>query len=111
MCEDSGVSPRGLLAPGYDDYYASRQPGLSPHAPYSVHRELLSAVIALSAAQRVPVAMHLAESREELELLRHGSGPLRAFLEEIGAWDAAAIPSGSRPIDYLRLLASAHRRW
>ena len=53
--------------------------------------------------------MHLAESREELELLRHGTGPLRAFLEEIGAWDATAIPSGSRPIDYLRLLASAHR--
>ncbi len=69
--------------------------GLSPHAPYSVHPELLAAVIALSAAEQVPVAMHLAESREELELLRHGTGPLRVFLEELGAWDATAIPAGS----------------
>ena len=53
--------------------------------------------------------MHLAESPEELELLRHGGGPLRAFLEELGAWDATAIPPGTRPLDYLRLLASAHR--
>ena len=105
MWRIAGFSP-GLLAPGYCDNW---QPALSPHAPYSVHRELLSAVVALSAAEQVPIAMHLAESREELELLRHGTGPLRTFLEEIGAWDAAAIPSGSRPIDYLRLLASAHR--
>ena len=59
-------------------------PGLSPHAPYSVHPELLSAAIELSTTNRVPIAMHLAESREELELLRHGGGPLRALLEELG---------------------------
>jgi aminodeoxyfutalosine deaminase len=83
--------------------------GLSPHAPYSVHPNLLSAVIDLSKRHKIPVAMHLAESPAELELLRHGGGPLRSFLEEIGAWDATAIPHGSRPIDYLRLLAGADR--
>jgi aminodeoxyfutalosine deaminase len=88
---------------------SSRQPGLSPHAPYTVHPELLAAVIGLSTAEQVPVAMHLAESREELELLQHGSGPLRVLLEELGAWDATAHQSGLRPLDYLRLLASAHR--
>ena len=31
------------------------------------------------------------------------------MLEEFGAWDAAAIASGSRPLDYLRLLAKADR--
>jgi cytosine/adenosine deaminase-related metal-dependent hydrolase len=91
------------------DHQANWQPGLSPHAPYSVHPDLLAALIALSAAEHVPLAMHLAESREELELLRHGTGPLRAFLEDLGAWDAAAIPAGTRPLDYLRRLASAHR--
>ena len=70
-----------------------RQPGLSPHAPYSVHPRLLAAVIALSAAERVPVAMHLAESREELELLRHGTGPLRAFWRNWGR----GTPRRSRP--------------
>jgi cytosine/adenosine deaminase-related metal-dependent hydrolase len=83
--------------------------GLSPHAPYSVHPDLLTAVVELSKQYKIPVAMHLAESREELELLQHGRGPLRNFLEELGAWDATAIPRGSRPMDYLRLLADAER--
>jgi aminodeoxyfutalosine deaminase len=84
-------------------------PGLSPHAPYSVHSELLAAVVELSRRHEIPVAMHLAESPEELDLLRHGSGPLRDFLDELGAWDATAYPCPTRPLDCLRLLASAHR--
>jgi len=55
------------------------------------------------------MAMHLAESREELELLRDGTGPFRQLLEERSMWDADAIPRGSRPLDYLRLLAEAPR--
>ena len=57
----------------------------------------------------VPLAMHLAESREELEFLRHGSGPFRELLEARGAWDATAWPRGSRPIDILHFLAPGHR--
>jgi aminodeoxyfutalosine deaminase len=88
---------------------AAPRNGLSPHSPYSVHPDLLAAVVELSNRHEIPVAMHLAESREELELLRHGGGPLRAFLEELGACDATAIPRAARPLDYLRLLANAHR--
>lgn len=88
---------------------ANWQPGLSPHSPYSVHPELLAAVIALSAAEKIPLATHLAESQEELELLRTGTGPLRTLLEEFGAWDAMAVRPTTRPMDYLRLLARAHR--
>jgi cytosine/adenosine deaminase-related metal-dependent hydrolase len=83
--------------------------GLSPHAPFSVHPELLSAIVALSASKKIPLAMHLAESREEMDLLRYGTGPLRMFLEEIGAWDATAIQPGIRVLGYLKSLASAHR--
>jgi aminodeoxyfutalosine deaminase len=85
------------------------QLGLSPHAPYSVHPELLAAVIELSGRHKILVAMHLAESPEELELLRNGDGPMRTFLEEIGAWDATAHPPTARPLDYLRQLAVAYR--
>lgn len=85
------------------------QAGLGPHAPFSVHPELLSALISLSTKKKIPLAMHLAESREEIELLRHGTGPLRKFLEEIGAWDTTAIRTGTRPLEYLKRLASAHR--
>jgi aminodeoxyfutalosine deaminase len=87
----------------------SWQSGLSPHTPFTVHPELLAAVIGLSARERVPLAMHLAESQEELELLRHGTGPLRGLLEGLDAYDPTTIPVGTRPLDYLRLLASAHR--
>ena len=53
--------------------------------------------------------MHLAESREELELLRDGTGPFRELLDERSMWDPQAIPRGSRPLDYLRMLADAPR--
>ena len=86
-----------------------RLPGLSPHAPYTVHPRLLERVVDLSSRQHVPVAMHLAESREEIQLLRDGAGPLRDLLIDLNAWDPSAIPPGTRPLDYLRRLAKASR--
>jgi cytosine/adenosine deaminase-related metal-dependent hydrolase len=83
--------------------------GLSPHAPYSVCQELLDHLVALAAERHVPVAMHLAESREELELLRRGTGPWRDFLEARNAWDPSVWRRGARPLDYLRTLTSAPR--
>jgi cytosine/adenosine deaminase-related metal-dependent hydrolase len=83
--------------------------GLSPHAPYSAHPELIRRVCQLSAASQVPVAMHLAESHEELELLQSHSGPFLNLLIDLDAWNPSAIPRGIRPLDYLRLLADAHR--
>jgi len=85
-------------------------PGLSPHAPYTVHPELFAGLIALAAAADAPLAFHLAESREELELLLTGGGPFRELLESLGAWDPTAIPHGARPMDYLRRLADARVR-
>jgi aminodeoxyfutalosine deaminase len=83
--------------------------GVSPHAPYSVHPDLVRKLAGLSSVAGVPLAMHLAESPEELELLATGGGPLRDLLVEFDAWDPNAIRSDSRPLDYLRILASAHR--
>lgn len=83
--------------------------GLAPHAPYSVHPELLARTCPLSRQHQVPLAMHLAESREELELLQSGTGPFVALLEAFEAWHPDAIPRGSRPLDYLRVMAQAHR--
>jgi cytosine/adenosine deaminase-related metal-dependent hydrolase len=87
------------------------QAGLSPHAPYTVHPDLLARVVRLAAeqARSAPIALHLAESPEELQLLRDGSGAFRELLNELGAWDATAIAPGSRPLDYLRMLAAGPR--
>ncbi len=78
--------------------------GLSPHAPYTVHPALLSDLVDLAKARNAPVAMHLAETTAELELLQHGTGEFVEFLDHMGAWDPQAIPRGSRPLDCLRSL-------
>lgn len=81
--------------------------GLSPHAPYSVHPTLFRELLTLAKSHScVPVAMHLAESPAELELLAHRSGPLVELLREFGVWQPECIPVGTRPLDYLRLLAT-----
>ncbi|HEV3342757.1 MAG TPA: amidohydrolase family protein [Pirellulales bacterium] len=79
--------------------------GVSPHAPYSVHPGLFDRLIELANEFHAPVAFHLAETLEELDLLASGGGPFRRLLIELGAWDETAIPRGTRPIDYLRRLA------
>lgn len=72
--------------------------GLSPHAPYSAAGWLYHK----AASSRLPLSTHLAEMPEELRLLTHRDGPLRDFLEEIGAWDDDWEPIGPRPADYVR---------
>lgn len=89
--------------------FAGRGVGLSPHAPYSTRWDLVERAVRYAAQAACPVMMHLAESREELELLRTGGGPFRAWLEQAGAWAEGAVPHGTRVLDYLRLLAGAPR--
>ena len=84
--------------------------GFSPHAPYTVHPELLRQLVALADRQRCPLAMHLAESPEEMELLEHGTGPMRQLLHDAGVWEAGVIPAGTSPSDYLRALTSGRSR-
>jgi aminodeoxyfutalosine deaminase len=85
------------------------RPGLSPHAPYSIHPALLENVVGLSAARQIPLSTHLAESREEIELLADGAGPFREFLEDRKIFDPTAFPGGRRPLDYLQILSAASR--
>lgn len=81
-----------------DQAAARARPGLSPHAPYSTAGWLYQR----AAASGMPLSTHLAEMPEELELLETRSGPLRRFLEDLGAWDDEWEPIGTRPTDYLR---------
>lgn len=99
----------GWAEPGQVPAASHWQRGLSPHAPYTVHPELLARAVDLSIEHKMPLAMHLAESREEIDFLRDGSGPFRELLESRGAWDPSARPHGARPLDELRVLSRAHR--
>jgi cytosine/adenosine deaminase-related metal-dependent hydrolase len=73
--------------------------GVSPHAPYTVSGPLYAAVAAWAAAERLPLATHVAESRAESELLAAGEG---AFAE---AWRGRGIPApvplGCTPVEWL----------
>lgn len=101
------------VAVRYERQLARRTPmfhwGFSPHAPYTVRWELLEWIVGRAQKYDLPLAMHLAESRAELELLRHGTGPLRECLESLDAWDDQAGARRAAPLDYLRLLAGAQR--
>lgn len=82
--------------------------GLSPHAPYTVGPPLCRDVVALAIERSLPVAMHVAESPEELQLLRDRTGPLAELLADLGAWDPDEA-TARRPLDYLHALAAARR--
>lgn len=73
--------------------------GLSPHAPYSTSSALFEKLVATARDRQRPLAMHVAESLAERELLEHGSGPFRQLLERLALWPgAAAFPQISQII-------------
>ena len=84
--------------------HSTHQLGLSPHAPYTISRELLDAAVSLAFEKDVPLAIHLAESREEMELLAEREGPLRKFMEKIDGWSPDRTLLGRRPLDYLEAM-------
>ncbi len=76
----------------------TRRIGVSPHAPYTVSSKLFEAVNEYSLSAKLPMTTHIAESKEEGLLVRHGSGPFAERLRERGIPFAAA---GCSPIAYL----------
>ena len=76
--------------------------GVSPHAPYTVSEPLYRAVADFAHREKLPIAVHLAESREETELVRDGAGP---FADALRARGIAVEAHGLSPIQYLVQLA------
>lgn len=75
---------------------------LAPHAPYSVSPALFRAIRTALDAHPSPVStVHLGESAAEIELLRRGTGPWKALLEELGVWADDWRPPGASPVAYL----------
>ena len=79
--------------------------GISPHAPYSVNPDLFAAAVDTCRAHSVPLAMHLAETTDELELLDTGTGHFAEFLQQIEQWDPQTLPRGSSILRYFEQLA------
>lgn len=81
--------------------------GVCPHAPYTVSPALIRELVSLASERKLPVALHLAEAPEELELLKNGTGPFQELLEERSMWDPWSVSRGATPQDYLRILNMA----
>jgi len=75
--------------------------GLSPHAPYSVSRELYQAIAQFAAERETPVCTHIAETRDEIEFLTKGTGSFPAFLKQLRAMPDNWHAPGLTPIQYL----------
>jgi len=72
--------------------------GVSPHAPYTVSAPLYEAVAAFARREQLPVAVHLAESKEETAFVRDGTGP---FAEAHRARGIPVQSHGLSPVQYL----------
>jgi len=58
--------------------------GVSPHAPYTVSAPLYEAVAAYARVEQLPIAVHVAESKEETAFVRDGDGPFAVALRARG---------------------------
>lgn len=75
--------------------------GVSPHAPYSTSKETLEACLQLANAKHRSLAMHVAESPYERELLEGGAGPFAEALKSMGVWRDDLFPWPKNPFLWL----------
>src|SRR5688572_22085638 len=113
----------GFRGTDADDCLAAALPGctgwpdqqvrvsLAPHAPYSVSPALFRGILrSLDSAPGARTTVHLAESPEEVEFIRDGTGPWRAMLEDFGVWDPSWRPAGGSPVEYVASLGFLDER-
>ena len=74
-----------------------------------MHSDLFQQLCQLAKRHHAPCALHLAESRDELELLESATGPLQQMLESLGVWNPSAIARGLAPLDYLQPMSELPR--
>jgi cytosine/adenosine deaminase-related metal-dependent hydrolase len=74
--------------------------GLSPHAPYSIEAGGYRRCVEVAKTRNLPLATHLAETRDEATFLADHSGPFRDLWTHIGAWDADVPRFAGGPIRF-----------
>jgi len=80
--------------------------GLAPHAPYSTSDDLYRHCASLGRRRALPLALHVAESEDELDFVRSGRGPLRTLLDELGLIPCDWRPPRCTPVQHLTALGA-----
>ena len=83
--------------------------GVSPHAPYSVHPELLKQMCVRAASANRTVAMHVAETTEEIELIENQTGDFVDLLKDFGVWNPESFEIGYSIQQVLKTLSTVPR--
>jgi cytosine/adenosine deaminase-related metal-dependent hydrolase len=76
------------------------QTGISPHAPYTVSEATLRVINQFSQKKDIRLAMHIAESKNEVRLLQRKRNGFDKLYRAAG-WDISWAPNGSSPFEYL----------
>jgi 5-methylthioadenosine/S-adenosylhomocysteine deaminase len=78
------------------------QIGIAPHSPYSCHPQVYRAVGELARIEGLPVATHVAGTRDEYNFVKWGSSPMAYDVQNAGDWDEFPwMPTGVSPMRYL----------
>lgn len=72
--------------------------GVSPHSPYTSSETRLEAVAKLAQKNDLWIIIHIAETTEELQCIKDGTGPAADFGGQIGVKFRA---TGKTPVEYL----------
>jgi cytosine/adenosine deaminase-related metal-dependent hydrolase len=83
--------------------------GISPHAPYSTSPDLIQWCVEESARSGVLLAMHLAETLEEIEWIETRNGPFAELLNSMGIDTKSSTSRWPAVSDYLRALSMSER--
>ena len=74
--------------------------GFSPHTPYTVSESMLHVINRLAKKSNKRLAMHIAESKDEVRLLQRKKSGLER-LYQFAHWDMGWAPRGSSSFEYL----------
>lgn len=73
--------------------------GISPHAPYTLEPDGLTACATRAQYAALPICIHLAETRDEEIFMLRAEGALAEHLKRLGVWDAEITAAGVRPVE------------
>jgi 5-methylthioadenosine/S-adenosylhomocysteine deaminase len=67
-------------------------PAVAPHAPYTVEPETLKAARAIANKYKMPLLIHLAETRDEIKIVQDArrATPVR-YLDSLGIWNGRSL--------------------
>ena len=98
-----------IVADAVDHLKSSSRWGLAPHAPFTASRRLYSRCEEIARRENVLLTTHLAESRDEMQMFRDGTGAAFDFLKNIGR--SMEDCGGETPVARFLRMRTVDNRW